>query len=183
MFCPNCGKEITDGSKFCPSCGSVINEDNTVHQDASVPPPVQNASANDLPPAQEVLSKSKKSKKKTIGIVVAIVAVIIVIALLSSGGSTEDIVKDGTFDGYPEMTVGEAFEGFFSEPTWSSYTESGTEYVKFTGGCTLYDEPVNAKIIFKIDDNRFSVDSFKIGTIDVESASDLEDILDKIYAK
>jgi uncharacterized membrane protein YvbJ len=24
MFCPNCGKEIPDGSKFCPYCGIKI---------------------------------------------------------------------------------------------------------------------------------------------------------------
>jgi tetratricopeptide (TPR) repeat protein len=24
MFCPNCGKEIPDGSKFCPYCGAKI---------------------------------------------------------------------------------------------------------------------------------------------------------------
>lgn len=26
MFCSNCGKEITDNSKFCPNCGSVVNQ-------------------------------------------------------------------------------------------------------------------------------------------------------------
>ena len=24
MFCPNCGKEIQDGSVFCPECGTRI---------------------------------------------------------------------------------------------------------------------------------------------------------------
>ena len=24
MFCPNCGKEIPDGSKFCPYCGEKL---------------------------------------------------------------------------------------------------------------------------------------------------------------
>ena len=26
MFCPNCGREIPDGSKFCPYCGAKIEE-------------------------------------------------------------------------------------------------------------------------------------------------------------
>ena len=184
MYCPKCGKEIPDGSKFCTSCGSAVNTENTVHQDTNVPPPIyNNTPINNLSPAQEILNKSSKFKKKYVGIAVAVVAVIIVIVLLASGGKTEDIVRDGTFNGYPEMTVGEAFAGFFDEPTWTSYTESGTKYVKFTGGCTLYNEPVKAKIIFEIDGKNFNVDSFKIGTVNIVSASDLENILDKIYSK
>ena len=26
MFCPNCGKEIADGTKFCPNCGKAVSQ-------------------------------------------------------------------------------------------------------------------------------------------------------------
>ena len=29
MFCPKCGEEIKDGSKFCKHCGSQIKSNNT----------------------------------------------------------------------------------------------------------------------------------------------------------
>ena len=29
MYCPNCGKEIPDGSKFCPYCGTKIISSNS----------------------------------------------------------------------------------------------------------------------------------------------------------
>lgn len=32
MFCPKCGKEIKDGSKFCPFCGGAIAPENTAPQ-------------------------------------------------------------------------------------------------------------------------------------------------------
>lgn len=30
MYCPNCGKEIADGSKFCPLCGATIQQPESV---------------------------------------------------------------------------------------------------------------------------------------------------------
>ena len=27
MFCKNCGKELTNDTKFCPACGTAVNED------------------------------------------------------------------------------------------------------------------------------------------------------------
>lgn len=27
MFCKNCGKELTNDTKFCPNCGTAVNED------------------------------------------------------------------------------------------------------------------------------------------------------------
>ena len=29
MFCPNCGKELPDGSKFCGFCGADISKEQT----------------------------------------------------------------------------------------------------------------------------------------------------------
>ena len=49
MFCLNCGKEISDGSKFCPYCGAKI--DAPAQAEASVPP-VQ----EDYRPTQEPIT-------------------------------------------------------------------------------------------------------------------------------
>ena len=183
MFCTKCGKEIPYGSKFCTSCGAMLEVDNSQQQNAEVPPPIYSSGSNNLSPAQEIISKSSRFKRKYVGIAIAAVVVVIFIALSMGGGNSVNTVKNGTFNGYPEQTVDEAFKGFFSNPEWSSYSENGNKYVKFTGNCTLYEEMVNAKIIFFIDGKNFTVDTFKIGNINVTTVNDLESILDKIYAE
>lgn len=43
MFCPKCGKEIKDGSKFCKHCGSEIKK----QQPDTTTPVTTNVSSDD----------------------------------------------------------------------------------------------------------------------------------------
>lgn len=65
MFCTNCGKEITENSKFCPKCGALVEDDN-VHK-------VQKSS---------IIDDIKKGNKKAIGILAGGAAAVVVIVLL-----------------------------------------------------------------------------------------------------
>ena len=29
MFCPNCGNQLEDGSRFCPACGNPVTSEGT----------------------------------------------------------------------------------------------------------------------------------------------------------
>ena len=77
-------------------------------------------------------------------------------------------VKGGTNPNYPEVTYEEAFEDFFSLPTWkyfkgtkqgqdddgdgvSDYTEDNVDVVEFTGTCLYQDVEVKALIQFTLD--------------------------------
>ena len=72
MFCPKCGKEIKDGSKFCKHCGSEIKSKKNV---TSTPNKVNNQSSGD-----------EKNKKIIIGVlVVAIVILAIVFVAFGTG--------------------------------------------------------------------------------------------------
>lgn len=79
-------------------------------------------------------------------------------------------VKNGTNSNYPSITYGEAFENFFSYPTWKYFegiqegedtdgdgvldTESrNVEVVEFTGYCMYQDVEVKALIQFVLDNN------------------------------
>lgn len=104
MICPNCSKEINDGSQFCPSCGSpIINEapavDNAPAFDDVSPqqPEVQMPQATQfaqpepelvqpvpdtqpsqfLPPEPQLVNK--KSNKKTVIIILVICAVVAIV--------------------------------------------------------------------------------------------------------
>ena len=80
MFCPKCGQELPDGSKFCPGCGSPLTpkvESQTKATQAAVAPSAVNAS----------IAGAKKSRKPLIigGIAVVAVAAIVVAVLFATG--------------------------------------------------------------------------------------------------
>ena len=173
MFCKKCGNKVSDRASFCTSCGAeIIRADSCQVQTPATEENVW----------QDMTDQRSKKKKTVIaaGIIVAIVIVIIIFALIG-GSNPVDTVKNGNLDVYPEKTVGDAFDDFFDDPRWFSYKSNGNTYVKFTGSCTLYDEPVKAKIIFLIDGNEFRIDTCKIGEISVTSKSEMEEVLDVIY--
>ena len=199
MFCGNCGKEIKSEAKFCPNCGAAVNRPSAsaspqpdTPSDGPIEPPVQREAIERTIPAIPVMSRpaeqspnygtdkrGRKSKKKGIIIAIAVVAVMI-LAFTLLGNNPVSTIKTGKLNQYPEQTIGDAFEGFFGNPEWTSYEQDGDTYVKFTGECTFYGELVNAKVVFLIDDDKFSIDRFELEGTDMTYL--LESMLDEIYA-
>lgn len=70
MFCPKCGKELKDGSKFCKYCGTKIK-------------PKQTAVSNNN--AVKTTDDNEKTKKIIIGI---LIAVIVILSIVFIGYST-----------------------------------------------------------------------------------------------
>ena len=66
MFCPKCGKEIKDGSKFCKHCGSEIKKNKN---GTSVPNKVDNAQSGG----------DEKTKKIIIGVLVAAIVILAIV--------------------------------------------------------------------------------------------------------
>jgi len=65
MFCPKCGEEIKDGSKFCKHCGSEIKKNNNANTNTAT---VTNQSNND-----------DRNKKIIIGILVAAIVILAIV--------------------------------------------------------------------------------------------------------
>ena len=68
------------------------------------------------------------------------------------------IVKNGYFSSYTDMTVGEAVNGFFANPKWTSDIPVDEEFSEFmlvnVEGKILYNEKkVNAEIQFLVDED------------------------------
>lgn len=81
MFCPKCGAQVADGTKFCPSCGGDISG-------AAKPAGAGNAAA---------AVAADKGKMKTIAIaVVVLVVLIFIIAKVRGGSDTIDVSKYAT---------------------------------------------------------------------------------------
>ena len=104
----------------------------------------------------------KKSKKRYI-----IGGILLAIGLLwalsdAFGNSAIASVKKGHFSGWPNVTVGDAFEDFFADTKWKSFKDGDDTIVEFTGECTWYDKPADAKIQFTVDDEKFEITYFSI---------------------
>lgn len=95
MFCPNCGKEIPDESKFCGSCGADLSDvtsepvtsEKQTPVDATATPVANNSSP------EFVQFRKKPDKKKLIGIVAVVAVVIVALFALKSvfsGGSSNN---------------------------------------------------------------------------------------------
>lgn len=166
MICKNCQKEIPENEKVCPHCG-------------------EKTSAKSGKEKKKFKDLDKKSKiiRIAIACVCFLVAGVLIfndaITGMFKSGDTEDpaiaTVKSGTLDYFPEPTVGEAFEKFFAEPEWKTFTsEEGLTIVEFTGKCTLDGEDADCLIQFSVSkDNTFET---YYAEIDKEKLSD-EDIL------
>lgn len=58
MFCPNCGKQLSDGAKFCSGCGKDLSNAGSV---SNLPATPEKEAA--FPSAKAVATKKKKEKK------------------------------------------------------------------------------------------------------------------------
>lgn len=72
MFCPSCGKELSEGSHFCPACGK---------ETAPASAPVKPASTVTL-------------NTKTL-LVIAAAVIVVLLAVLDAGWRTPDIAEPG----------------------------------------------------------------------------------------
>lgn len=89
-----------------------------------------------------------------------IVLVLAVMVTLSSGGRGDkyvQLVRDGTLEAYPQMTVGEAFNGFLSNPKWeSARSDDEVRFVNVTGGILYYGEEAKIVVQFIVDEENES---------------------------
>jgi len=109
---------------------------------------------------------------KIIELVVAVIVLVIaLVTTLSSGGAGDkyiQMVKDGTLNGYPQMTVGEAFDGFLDNPKWESgLSDDNVRLVNVTGGILYYDKDAELAVQFIVDekDESFQYNACEINGI------------------
>ncbi len=106
--------------------------------------------------------------------VLAIVEIIALIICFNIAGSVTVVamVKGGSPEGYPNITYEEAFDDYFSNPTWKDVGEdqNGNKLVKFTGNCYYLEQNAVAEIIFTVyeDQEMFAVSSVKINGNDMD---------------
>ena len=83
-------------------------------------------------------------------------------------------IQNSTINGY-SCTYKQAFDNYFSYPTWKRFTSTdGRDIVEFTGECTYMGEPVKAKLQFEItnkqEDGYFNFEPVALALNDVNQS-------------
>ncbi|WP_455137241.1 zinc ribbon domain-containing protein [Thermophilibacter sp.] len=81
MFCPNCGAQVPDGSKFCTSCGSTLGAAAPAPAPAPAPTPAPAPAPSDQQLAV-VEEKPRGGRGKTVAIVVLAVLLLAAVAFI-----------------------------------------------------------------------------------------------------
>lgn len=106
--------------------------------------------------AKRPLGLSKVLKLVSAGVLLVVIGVYIML----SGGSGDkyvQLVKSGTLNGYPQMTVGEAFDGFLANPKWESgLSDDNVRFVNVTGGILYYEKDAEIVVQFFVDEKNES---------------------------
>lgn len=115
--------------------------------------------------AAESIQKTKQ--KRTALFLLFIIVCAVGVFFLYKNTQNEDtassryvaFVKNGTFNDYPDRSIGEAFDSYFADGSWSEFTSSdGSTVVEFRGRC-LYG---GVSGILTMQYEIYSDDSFEI---------------------
>lgn len=167
MFCPECGKEIENDTKFCSHCGNQI----------VITPQPQQIKNDD--PIQQKPEKKKQKKKWLIGVIAAVAIFFLGIVIFSGGETTADelidLIQNGYLGNYDTVTIKEVLEYASKGGEWEVYeTADGDHYVIEYSGEDI-------RIQFSIDG--LEAETFRISGIDAKGidVSEMEAYDVKVY--
>lgn len=122
-----------------------------------------------------IVAMTKGGKKVRQGVILIIVSVgvaLLYIAAVGDGGESQSavvqMVQNGTLEGYPSKTLGEAVEGFFQSPSWKAITASdGKTYVNVTGRTSFMDSTVEVLLQYRVDADtgEFELQAFEMNDV------------------
>lgn len=107
-------------------------------------------------PINTMINSHLNRKKKIITIVGIVTAFLVVLHLIIPSKSNEyiDQVKNGTLNSHKSVTVGKAFEDFFSDTEWEYFTsENNQNIVEFTGTYNINNKKYKTLIQFAVNKN------------------------------
>ena len=137
MFCPNCGKQLPDGSRFCGFCGKSVN--------AAAQPDPSGAKVNTERQAPPGAAPGKAAEKKKFplkiviiaaaAVVVIVIAAVILIPLLLGKSKSADNAYVYLSDGSYEL-VTNLKKGTSVEISSSKFSDISSNLVKFSSDGT-----------------------------------------------
>lgn len=140
-------------------------------------------------------TKMRESIRRAMMTMTVLLSLVLALILSGCGESTEvskttpeQVIQQGTLQGYEDQTIGGAFRSFFANPSWShTEKEDGTvKDVTFTGIMQLDGKDVTDEITFQFDKDdlsEFHVESIRVGDSTITTEDDQNALLDLIYGK
>lgn len=174
LNCPHCGKKINLDDNFCPYCGQTTEFEQkfteTTPDEATINMQQKDFSHSN---GQTDMASNKKINRNyfIVAGIAGIVILAIIVAVYSVGGGSKyiNMVKNSNWHD-SDMTIGDAFDKFFSDCEWKTKDIDGYHYVYFSGECE--DENDGGKSImhmkFRIDDNE---DEFRLINLSVDGVN------------
>ena len=110
------------------------------------------------------------------------------VAIMTAGcGDNYDktvlVVRNGTFYMNPDVPVGKAFDQFFANGKWKSFTSTENEtIVEFNGECTWYNSPANMKVQFNVEGTSFLLRYVDINGVKMNFDDSIA-IMDKVLSE
>lgn len=113
--------------------------------------------------------------------------VLTVFLMAGCGGNNYDtnvrLVREGHLEAYPNIPVGKAFDQFFINDSWKSFTSTENEkIVEFNGECTFDNAPATLKVQFAITGNYFHVHYVGLNNVPLNDFDGLS-VLDKVLSE
>lgn len=90
-----------------------------------------------------------------------------------------NLVMNGIIYSHPSKTVGDAFNAFFSNPTW--YAMENGKYVYCSGGCTYDGEPTTAIMGFEVSGNNFQLGALNIDGTTYDDIININSFLNTVF--
>jgi hypothetical protein len=94
-----------------------------------------------------------------------LLAVVLTLSLLGCGNDNVDLVKGGTLQSCPNITVEKMVNSFMGNPKWESLlADDNNHYVNISGDITYDEKDAKAVIQFKVnnENNSFEFNAFEI---------------------
>lgn len=93
------------------------------------------------------------------------------------------LVREGYLHMNPNVPIGKAFDQFFINDSWKSFTSTENEkIVEFKGDCSFDNEPATVKVQFEILGNEFIVHYVGLNNVPLNDLDGLG-ILEKVLSE
>ncbi|MCL2187765.1 MAG: zinc ribbon domain-containing protein [Defluviitaleaceae bacterium] len=158
-FCSKCGAKLNEGGQFCIKCGAKCDNATTGNV-------INNPDSH--VPSTEVENKPQTLSSKLIG---GIITIIIVVAgawlinnvILGGGGNQPiNVVRNGYFEAFPNLSVGRAFNNFYADANWSSFEDARGNMVRFTGSAEWMGQPATFTWYFRVQGTSFELAAIQL---------------------
>ena len=173
MFCPNCGKELSDNAKFCAHCGKpvIVQDQQSVHQsiiqDHAAPEQDSSDAAGGSPQKSAIFTQKKSKNTKVFICLAAALILVIGVVFAVRAFNEQAMIREIPFAIYNDGG-GEKVEAYYKDYFGESFTIGcNAEDFSITRGAdsNSYNLIGKFEVTDTSQDSRPTYDAYVTGTV------------------